>query len=478
MSLQRIQLSEISNMPMYVKHDYPASLVPIDQLASSGLTLEPHRSWLPDAWLVEPRTGGYVHRPAYDLGSLTLVQEAGEDTSVGDGDMSSALVGLDVKELVARSRHQAGVLSSRNGNVTAARGRAYKRGHSLVVAVRATSCCGRLTEIAIQSLFGTVSEHFLLRSEPSPDCPPSSHPRTGLQFRDLIRTLDNLINASAMGADVIVWGSQPVLALHAECVVAGNADPRRPPFWLQINWLDLQGTESVWRTGKLDPIALTAFARGHDAAQDAEALVALVHRIGDSHSERRQLRIEQKPFAPQPPGPTQMPVHLLPIELGSPQSHDTPTAMSSAIFPLSLLEGPTDSFRTGVGRREQHRLRKHLLRGQTAERCALCGTKYPADYLRVAHIKRRADADETERMDTAIVMLACTFGCDQMFELGDIYVDAAGVIRARTKSGNGIEAVAVAAERLVGRKCLVASPDREPYFRHHRQTHGHERSPE
>src|SRR5699024_541936 len=92
------------------------------------------------------------------------------------------------------------------------------------------------------------------------------------------------------------------------------------------------------------------------------------------------------------------------------------------------VHGATDAECLAQVRREQYQLRKYLLhRGDL--RCGICGREMPARYLHAAHIKKRSEATERERQDIEnIVMWACTLGCDQAFECGDISIAPDGTI--------------------------------------------------
>ena len=89
----------------------------------------------------------------------------------------------------------------------------------------------------------------------------------------------------------------------------------------------------------------------------------------------------------------------------------------------------TDVLSEVATRKEQAWLRRILLDGADQAECGICGRTFPARYLHAAHIKKRADASDAERMDENIAMLACLFGCDAAFECGDILVTAGGMIR-------------------------------------------------
>lgn len=116
--------------------------------------------------------------------------------------------------------------------------------------------------------------------------------------------------------------------------------------------------------------------------------------------------------------------------------------------------GATDAVSIGRRRREQGRLRAYLLNGRTTNECALCGRVLPASMLVAAHIMPRAKSVEEQRKNFAsIAMLACSLGCDAIFELGYIVVDEAGIIR----SGRSAETVALKEiiAGLVGRRCTA-----------------------
>lgn len=87
-------------------------------------------------------------------------------------------------------------------------------------------------------------------------------------------------------------------------------------------------------------------------------------------------------------------------------------------------------------RREQGRLRRLLLDGAEVAACALCGRDFPAALLVAAHVKRRSEATEQERRDLRnVAMLACSFGCDRLFELGYVTVDEGGAVVTAATGG-------------------------------------------
>ncbi|MCB9797279.1 MAG: hypothetical protein H6741_31710 [Alphaproteobacteria bacterium] len=135
---------------------------------------------------------------------------------------------------------------------------------------------------------------------------------------------------------------------------------------------------------------------------------------------------------------------------------------------LNIPEGATDAEATVKRRREQKFIRDHLLGGHANASCQLCGRTFPQGFLIAAHIKPRKDCSEDERKDVAhIAMLACSFGCDVLYETGVIYVDEAGKVRA----GDNAKRVADVDEELarcVGKPCLAHRAGSAAYFRWHR----------
>ncbi|WP_327250062.1 hypothetical protein [Streptomyces sp. NBC_01320] len=472
MGFTDVRLDGLVTLPRYAVADCPMGLLTPDQCRAHGLVRPPGDHAKVDAWLVEERGAGYVHRPLHDLHGLVAVESedrAAPSWSAVVRDMARKHIALEAKELVARAEYRAGVVADRtlSGRVVRPKGRPYAYGHPLVATVRQTACCGRVSEVAVSSLFDLIAVHHRFRSEPGPTCLPSDHPRTGVDFADVLPELERLFAKRAQGEGVMVWGAQPVLALYAEIKLARPTAKHGDLYWLMGYTYDLQVDEAAWRTGVDGFPDLVAAPVGDDAAQDAAQLVRLVHELAASHRRHMGGAIPQR--ADTPVGPPITPQYLLPCALGTPG--DPPAAVMTV--PADLFDGASDAQRHGTVRREQALLRRRLLGGRTAAPCALCGTTYPAPYLRAAHIKRRADASEDERRTAAVGMLACTFGCDQMFELGDIYVDADGVVRARAGLVPNATAVLSAARRLDGRRCEAAGPAQEPFFRYHRESHGH-----
>lgn len=131
-----------------------------------------------------------------------------------------------------------------------------------------------------------------------------------------------------------------------------------------------------------------------------------------------------------------------------------------------------DQARTATGRVEQALIRKYLAAGETGD-CTLCGRTFPVELLVAAHIKRRSLCSDFERRDFHNnVMLACRFGCDELFERGWVFVDAAGILRASARLA-GVPSVRSYAEaHLLGRSVShwLNRPGSRQYFDAHAST--------
>lgn len=122
-------------------------------------------------------------------------------------------------------------------------------------------------------------------------------------------------------------------------------------------------------------------------------------------------------------------------------------------------------------RKEQAYLRKKLMGKATAATCAICGDEWPAEFLVAAHIKKRAVCTEAERRDFRhVAMLACSFGCDALYESGWITIAQDG--RVQTARLDKLEPGTFGdrLRSLDGRPCSAHSAGSEPYFAWHRSS--------
>lgn len=139
-------------------------------------------------------------------------------------------------------------------------------------------------------------------------------------------------------------------------------------------------------------------------------------------------------------------------------------------MPDSVLDlDTTDATSVSRVRREQAHLRRHLLAGRSEAPCALCSRVLPQHLLVAAHIVPRRHLDDAERLDfRGSAMLACSLGCDALFEWGHVVVDPSGMVRAGRPSGPATaEAVAV----LEARTCTAHNEHTALRFAQHRASH-------
>ena len=130
--------------------------------------------------------------------------------------------------------------------------------------------------------------------------------------------------------------------------------------------------------------------------------------------------------------------------------------------------GATDASVERRVRREQRLLREALGLGLGSHPCSLCGRTYPDRLLIAAHIKKRSQCTDEERIDIpAIAMIACAFGCDALFEHGYVVVNEQGLIEATpwSESDTHLHEMVMA---LVGRSVTNVNSDSLPYFEWHR----------
>jgi hypothetical protein len=122
-----------------------------------------------------------------------------------------------------------------------------------------------------------------------------------------------------------------------------------------------------------------------------------------------------------------------------------------------------------AGRVEQSYLRRALFSASIA-RCDLCGRAFEIEFLVAAHIKRRADCDDQEKRDVAhVVMSACRFGCDELYERGYIAVRDDGHIILSNAIDTSEHARTYAVQYLKGKSFGRAMTGRTDYFSWHRQ---------
>lgn len=139
-------------------------------------------------------------------------------------------------------------------------------------------------------------------------------------------------------------------------------------------------------------------------------------------------------------------------------------AGSSTFAELHLAIDATDGTTLVKYRKEQSALRKRLFGSATQARCGICGRRYPVRYLHTAHVKSRSACSEEERKDWRnVVIAACLFGCDAMFEDGMLTVDSTGTIHLNA-GHDETPAFAAFTSSLLGRTAPAFKPGNKKYF--------------
>jgi hypothetical protein len=133
------------------------------------------------------------------------------------------------------------------------------------------------------------------------------------------------------------------------------------------------------------------------------------------------------------------------------------------------LLGDLDRIAQVAQRIEQNYLRQVLFPDQTAT-CDLCGRAFTVEFLVAAHIKKRSACSEDERRDALnVVMAACKFGCDELYERGYVTVSESGSILLSDALALCQHAYLYARDNLMGRTFGKAMAKRLEYFAWHRQ---------
>lgn len=142
---------------------------------------------------------------------------------------------------------------------------------------------------------------------------------------------------------------------------------------------------------------------------------------------------------------------------------------SDFVAAVSFPEGPLDVASTARTRTEQGFLRRFLFKNNREYRCCFCGDQLPVEFLVAAHIKRRADCTDEEKVDYQnVVMPMCRLGCDELYERGYIGVKFGKIVRLkREKTGN--DRINALIKSLEGRKCAAWTSESSKYFDAHMQ---------
>ena len=97
----------------------------------------------------------------------------------------------------------------------------------------------------------------------------------------------------------------------------------------------------------------------------------------------------------------------------------------------NLLDGLEDTEKLDKHNKrvDQPILRDWLFEKKEFECCGICGNKFSINALITAHKKKRSICSDEEKRDPHIVMPMCVFGCDFLYERGNIIIEN-GVVNA------------------------------------------------
>ncbi|MFJ6250570.1 MULTISPECIES: hypothetical protein [unclassified Streptomyces] len=137
---------------------------------------------------------------------------------------------------------------------------------------------------------------------------------------------------------------------------------------------------------------------------------------------------------------------------------------------VAAFDGALERTARRAQRGEQAALKRRLLQEGQGQ-CALCGRAQSGSFLIAAHIKKRPMCSDDEKRDLVnVAMLACTLGCDAVYEHGYVGVAIDGAIQVSPLATEVPEVKAYIQDRLVGRTVTWWTPSREPYYAWHRAT--------
>lgn len=120
-------------------------------------------------------------------------------------------------------------------------------------------------------------------------------------------------------------------------------------------------------------------------------------------------------------------------------------------------------------RMEQSLLRDNLFNGSEKGKCNFCQKEFPIDALVCAHIKPRQKCNDNEKKDFDVVMPACHFGCDYLYENGFILVDNGRVKLNKKKLQN--KEIYKRSKLLLGNKVKFFNNRNKKYYLFHKKLH-------
>ncbi len=155
------------------------------------------------------------------------------------------------------------------------------------------------------------------------------------------------------------------------------------------------------------------------------------------------------------------------LELGPEDAPDEPDSQDNLQHQLTSLE-TTEQNQLTKARKEMGILRKHLFGKNATGHCDICNKELPVGFIVAAHIKPRRDCGPSERKDLNVVMRACRFGCDELFERSYIQVNEKGLIEAGVNLGRSTNDLKKEAEKHIGQTTKAFTQETSGYFKWHR----------
>ena len=135
---------------------------------------------------------------------------------------------------------------------------------------------------------------------------------------------------------------------------------------------------------------------------------------------------------------------------------------STQLNRLSVLDKLTITRR----RTEQNLLRNFLFKDKKDGQCSLCHKHYPIRFLAAAHIKRRTDCSDEEKKNINVVMPACRFGCDDLYEDGYLIIKN-GSIKGNIKNKGTTKELLDYVNHLENKNCLSWRDESRDFFEFH-----------
>ena len=144
---------------------------------------------------------------------------------------------------------------------------------------------------------------------------------------------------------------------------------------------------------------------------------------------------------------------------------ETTAVTAKVVLPKLSEEVDLDVDSISKARKEQAFLRAFHANGRLNSQCVLCGEEYPLEFLVAAHIKKRSECSNAEKLDFEnIAALMCKAGCDDLFERGYVYVSNGEVFKnTKRKTTTALDSVI---SRIVG-NTVSNWHGSKAYYKHH-----------